>query len=138
MKQRPRLTPGQGVSAPALRCEGLTCDAWPEGCQLQTSRYRSWRDLVIARAGGRCEWTENGIRCSRCVESGDRIYADHIIERSDGGAVFDPANGQALCPSHHGLKTARERARRNARIVTPEGAGPTKGDAGKNRWPGPN
>ncbi|UYW33150.1 hypothetical protein [Methylorubrum extorquens] len=34
------------------------------------------------------------------------------MERRDGGAPLDPANGQALCPKHHSEKTARERAKR--------------------------
>jgi 5-methylcytosine-specific restriction protein A len=30
--------------------------------------------------------------------------ADHIIERADGGALYDPDNGQCLCVSHNTLK----------------------------------
>lgn len=40
------------------------------------------------------------------------MFADHIVERKDGGAEFDPANGQCLCGSCHSRKTAAERAKR--------------------------
>jgi hypothetical protein len=60
--------------------------------------YRAWREVVIARAGGRCQWPG-------CGTSAGRMYADHIIERRDGGADLDPRNGQCLCHRHHVLKT---------------------------------
>jgi 5-methylcytosine-specific restriction protein A len=75
--------------------------------------YQEWRGAVIARAGGRCEAVEHGRRCwksaPRC-----RMFADHVIEVSDGGARFDPENGQCLCGSHHTAKTAQARAERHA------------------------
>jgi len=69
-----------------------------------TPQYREWRELVIARAGDRCEWPG----CCR----GGRLYADHRHELKDGGAPFDPENGWALCAVHHGRKSAAERTRR--------------------------
>jgi 5-methylcytosine-specific restriction protein A len=42
------------------------------------------------------------------------MIADHVHERSDGGALLDPDNGMCVCSSHHGLKTNAERARRAA------------------------
>lgn len=68
--------------------------------------YQRWRAIVIERAGGRCQV---------CGRSDGRLYADHIREIKDGGAPFDPANGQALCHAHHQAKTAAERAKRMAR-----------------------
>lgn len=53
--------------------------------------------------------------CQGCGKTNTRIYVDHIIERQDGGAPFDKANLMALCASCHGKKTARERAKREAR-----------------------
>ena len=70
-----------------------------------TTEYRHWRDTVISRAGGACQWPG----CGR-VER--RMFADHIKEIQDSGEPFDPANGQCLCGSHHTHKTAVERARR--------------------------
>lgn len=53
--------------------------------------------------------------CQGCGKTNTRIYIDHIIERQDGGAPFDKANLMALCASCHAKKTARERAKREAR-----------------------
>ena len=41
-----------------------------------------------------------------------RLVADHIVERRDGGADFDPANIQVLCHAHHQAKTVTSRAKR--------------------------
>ena len=71
-----------------------------------TQEHRDWRQLVMTRAGWRCQWDG----CDQPAR-----YADHIIERRDGGADLDPSNGQALCATHHVEKTVRERARRHAR-----------------------
>lgn len=78
---------------------------------LQTSKHAAWRQEVMVRAGGRCEAVENGQRCTK-TSLLYRMYADHIDERRDGGALFDPRNGQLFCASHHALKTMRERAKR--------------------------
>jgi 5-methylcytosine-specific restriction protein A len=82
--------------------------------ELLTGDHRAWREAVLQRAGHRCEWVEHGVRCDRTVAD-HRLYADHVVERQDGGAALDVANGKCLCASHHGLKTFRERARRMAR-----------------------
>jgi len=76
-----------------------------------TPEYRAWRTAVIARAGGRCEAIQNGRRCTKAAP-GHRMFADHKREISDGGAKFDPQNGECLCGSHHSAKTARARAAR--------------------------
>lgn len=73
--------------------------------------YRIWQSQVIERAGGRCEVVENGVRCPK-GRPRHRVYADHIVEVRDGGALFDPANGHCKCASHHALKTAAARAAR--------------------------
>lgn len=78
-----------------------------------SAEHRAWRDTVIANAGGRCEWIENGVRCDRAKPE-HRVFADHIRERRDGGAPLDPANGQCLCGRHHTLKTAQARRARLA------------------------
>jgi hypothetical protein len=85
----------------------------------QTPEYREWQGKVIARAGGRCEAVDNGKRCWK-AQPRNRMFADHVIEVTDGGAPFDVSNGQCLCGSHHTAKTARARAARH-------GAAPTIG-----------
>jgi 5-methylcytosine-specific restriction enzyme A len=76
--------------------------------------YRAWRDEVITRAGGRCEW-------AGCGRAERRMFADHKRELKDAGAVLDPANGQCLCGSHHTMKTAAARAARMAERHEPTG-----------------
>jgi|SoimicMinimDraft_6_1059734.scaffolds.fasta_scaffold48529_1 5-methylcytosine-specific restriction enzyme A len=78
-----------------------------------TSAHRHWREQVVRDAGCRCEWVEDGSRCAKSAPN-HRMFADHIKERQDGGAPYDPANGQCLCGAHHSLKTARARAQRLA------------------------
>ena len=79
-----------------------------------TDEYRAWRSGVIRRAGGRCQWVDHGIRCEKSEGTGDRMFADHVRERKDDYlSAFDPFNGMCLCGSHHSLKTAHERAKRN-------------------------
>lgn len=75
--------------------------------ELKTAEHQRWRAEVLRRAGGMCQ----GPGCGR---TGVRLFADHIRERQDGGALLDPANGQALCGSCHTAKTARVRAARMA------------------------
>lgn len=73
--------------------------------ELLTPMHRAFRAAVLKRAGYRCE---------DCGRSGCRLYADHVIERADGGALHNPANGRALCGSCHTRKTAERRASRFA------------------------
>jgi 5-methylcytosine-specific restriction enzyme A len=81
--------------------------------ELLTPEHRAWRDAVLRRAGHRCEWVERGQRCTKAAPA-HRMFADHIVERRDGGALYDPANGRCLCGSHHTRVTAAARARRTA------------------------
>lgn len=74
---------------------------------LGTKAHRDWRNLIWKRAGGRCQWPG-------CGRADPRMFADHIVERKDGGALTDPANGWLLCSSHHVRKTNQERAKRMA------------------------
>lgn len=73
----------------------------------KSPEHLRWRAEVFRRAGGRCQ----AEGCSR-ADGETRMFADHIRELSDGGAPFDPDNGQLLCGRHHSLKTASERRRR--------------------------
>jgi 5-methylcytosine-specific restriction enzyme A len=76
-----------------------------------TPEFQAWRARVVKRAGYQCEAIVDGQRCSKATPH-HRIYADHIIELSDGGAPFDVNNGRCLCATHHTRKTAAARARR--------------------------
>jgi 5-methylcytosine-specific restriction enzyme A len=78
-----------------------------------TQGHGQFRDVVFKRAGSRCEWFEDGKRCTKSAPQ-HRMFADHIKERRDGGDPTDPSNGMCLCGSHHTIKTQRERARRLA------------------------
>ena len=82
--------------------------------ELLTPEHRAWRLAVCRRAGWRCEWIEDGMQCRASHAGGYRMIADHIVERSDGGALHDTSNGRCVCSSHHGIKTNAERARRAA------------------------
>ena len=75
-------------------------------------QFIEWRAIVISRANGQCEAIVNGQRCTKAKPS-HRVYADHIIELRDGGAPFDPSNGQCLCHSHHEIKTLEARKKRH-------------------------
>ncbi len=76
-----------------------------------SEEYKRWREQVLLSAGFRCEWIENGSRCTKAAPQ-HRLFADHIKELRDGGAPFDPANGQCLCGAHHTRKSVQARANR--------------------------
>jgi 5-methylcytosine-specific restriction protein A len=94
-----------------LRTQKIELGPRPAAPELLTPAHRAWRTAIIGRAGGRCEWREGGFRCSK-AEPRHRMFADHITERSDGGALLDLSNGQCLCGRHHTMKTMRARADR--------------------------
>lgn len=66
---------------------------------------REWRGLVRRIKAERGNW------CERCGST-ERVIADHIVERKDGGADFDPKNIELLCAAHHNAKTAAARKAR--------------------------
>lgn len=79
-----------------------------------TPEFRHWRAQVVARAGGRCQaMDQHGLRCPKSQPQ-HRMYADHIMELRDGGALLDPGNGMCMCASHHEIKTAQAREARGA------------------------
>lgn len=79
--------------------------------ELLTPEHRAWRLAVCERAGWRCEWVEDGVRCERAAPAYVMI-ADHIKERADGGARLASSNGQCLCVKHNTIKGLRARRRR--------------------------
>lgn len=79
--------------------------AKPTDPHYGTAAHRRWAAEVKKRARYRCQGPG-------CGATGVRLIADHVVERRDGGADLDPANGEALCDRCHGLKTeAARRAR---------------------------
>ena len=74
-----------------------------------SEEHKRWRKQVLVTAGFRCQWIENGSRCTTNAPQ-HRLFADHIKELRDGGAPFDPGNGQCLCGAHHTRKTVQTRA----------------------------
>ena len=82
-----------------------------------TPQYRVWRATVVGRAQGRCEYHDHhGHRCTR-AQPEYRMYADHIVELRDGGAVYDSSNGQCLCYMHHTIKSNEVKKKRYQTII---------------------
>lgn len=54
----------------------------------------------------------DGYQCVKCGSREGRLYVDHIVERKDGGADYDPANLECLCAPCHGKKSTAERVKR--------------------------
>lgn len=67
-----------------------------------TTRWKNLRVEVLKRDRGLC------VRCfaNNRIEKG--TVCDHIIEISDGGAIWDINNLQLLCQSCHNKKTAEQ------------------------------
>ena len=61
------------------------------------------RDQAFARSCGRCEWREAGIRCDAILTGGNVEY-DHVLPLALGGEST-LANCEALCKTHHSIKT---------------------------------
>ncbi|CAN5575892.1 hypothetical protein BH10PSE14_BH10PSE14_06590 [soil metagenome] len=108
--QRPRL--------PTLGPRIATADVRRVSVPTKTAKpiysspaFKQWREAVIARAGGQCEAFTGGVRCTKAAPR-HRMFADHKIEVSDGGALYDVDNGQCFCGSHHSAKTAKAKAAR--------------------------
>ncbi|WP_158669962.1 HNH endonuclease signature motif containing protein [Bradyrhizobium guangdongense] len=97
------------------RSSGFTVRPPPKRAdpELLTEQHKVFRLTVCRRANWRCQWVENGKRCERSAARGDRMHADHIVERADGGALYDPNNGQCLCTQHNTLKGVQARAARH-------------------------
>lgn len=99
MARIPTLRPALGaISTAAAKPQPKVKDA-----HYYTPDHRAWSRSVIARAGHACQ---------HCGRTNTRLFADHITELQDGGAPFDPANGQALCGACHTRKTVAARADR--------------------------
>ena len=92
---------------PCLKCHTLTTlGSYCEKHKIVSGGVLgTFRKAVLARAGGRCEWTEDAVRCpitTASPTSGGRspVEAHHRVKRLEGGAN-DATNGVALCRPHH-------------------------------------
>lgn len=108
MTRTPRLTtlrPRVQMATPRIVARPPKFDDY-----YSSAEHRAWRRAVCQRAGWQCEAIENGRRCDKSAANGDRMFADHVVERRDGGA--DLGEGRCLCGSHHTSKTIEERGKR--------------------------
>jgi cytochrome c553 len=69
--------------------------------------WRAFRAEIEKQRGRRCEDPE----CKAPHAPGPR-YLDHVKERKDGGADFDPGNVLFRCATCHGRKTEEARQAR--------------------------
>jgi 5-methylcytosine-specific restriction endonuclease McrA len=78
-------------------------------------RSREWQALarvIKAQRGYRCEEPT----CRADMSGNPRgLIADHVVERKDGGADFDPLNIRLLCIACHNRKTAGARTERHSK-----------------------
>lgn len=83
-------------------------------------QWRSFIAAVIKERGRRCE----DPNCQTPGVTGIRIFGDHVVELSDGGAPFDRRNILLRCGSCHTRKTIAMRAKRMAAIAPTDPAAP--------------
>lgn len=80
---------------------------------------REWRalvgSLIADRFGSRAAAHCEDPACAVAHLRGIRLIADHVHERTDGGASLDPANILFRCYPCHARKTAAAAASRAAR-----------------------
>jgi 5-methylcytosine-specific restriction endonuclease McrA len=97
LKPRPRAMSLHTANPPPKRADTFYFSA----------EWLALRDRVRREARGRCQMPG----CGRMER---RMFVDHVVELTDGGAPLDRANVWLLCGSCHTHKTAAERARRTA------------------------
>ncbi len=79
-----------------------------------TAAWRQFARDIKRQRGFICENPD----CRRdCSHASRGLIADHVVERKDGGADFDPLNVMLLCIACHNTKTVIERTKRHLRPV---------------------
>lgn len=77
-------------------CAGHQRKPWrnpsPSSTQLKGARWNRTRRRALARASWVCQ-------VAGCAAKATDVH--HLTPIADGGAVFDPANLQAICAEHH-------------------------------------
>ena len=91
----------------ASRVRMLPTEGGANAAHYQSDGHKAWAAAVKRRDGYRCV-------VPGCDSKG-RVIADHIVEITDGGARFDPSNGETLCIACHNRKTAAAKAKRLGR-----------------------
>ena len=73
--------------------------------KLRKQLDKLWSEIVILRAGGRCECVTNNKRCEKkgVIGRGTTTNPHHIFGRSNFRVRWDLRNGIALCAGHHTL-----------------------------------
>lgn len=61
------------------------------------SSSKAVREVVLARAGGRCEAIVDGVRCTATLG----LEAHHEVPLAMGGSNDPRTNGRGLCGRHH-------------------------------------
>ncbi|MGW9415162.1 HNH endonuclease signature motif containing protein [Arthrobacter cupressi] len=109
-------------SAPT-RCTEPGCGTLvPAGSRCGVHRREAWQNTSARnRAIDKGKWIKvkrTHLRrepgCRVCGTTAG-VEVDHIIEVTDGGALYDDANLATLCLAHHREKTAAQRQSRAAR-----------------------
>ncbi|GAA4680374.1 HNH endonuclease signature motif containing protein [Nocardioides nanhaiensis] len=107
-------------TAPPSRCLVTGCTDWAVARGRCAEHYTPWEqrsarntntDRRRARAFRSAVLRRDGV-CRACGQR-DAVEADHVRPVADGGARYDPANGQGLCAPCHDSKTRSENAARN-------------------------
>lgn len=78
---------------------------WPTDGRTKRTKdplHEAWAVHVMVNADYRCQVRYVGI----CT--GEASEADHIRAVAEGGAEYDPGNGQAACPACHKVKSSDE------------------------------
>lgn len=75
----------------------------------ESPAWRQFAREIKRQRGFFCEVSECRKDCSHAPRG---LIADHIVERKDGGADFDPLNVMLVCTACHNQKTAVARMRR--------------------------
>lgn len=89
-------------------CDEHTVHHWTGRSHATGAGHTQWRKTVLSRAKGMCE-----IRGPGCTHRATE--ADHRVPVAEGGARYDPNNGQAACTPCHKAKTQQEAARGRSR-----------------------
>lgn len=85
-------------------CKPHTPVNWSSQSTRSSTEHKAWRRIVLKRSKGTCE-----IKLTGCTHRATE--ADHIKPIAEGGAEYDPDNGQGACSPCHQKKTQQEAQR---------------------------
>ena len=67
-----------------------------------SKQHKAWRKAILNRDNFQCQ------QCKKVFHDTSMLHADHIMPIELGGSRYSLSNGQCLCRSCHGIKTASE------------------------------